>query len=126
MDKKIKEIRHIIDTLNFDEILTDFQKLNFSGLNSLIDQIRNFKDYLENKKINSIEEIEKKANKIKYIYDLYKYMEKEISKNYFYKTLKEKNMKDSLFENIIYILDDEKNLKKRGGKKRKERKYISR
>ena len=49
----------------------------------------------------------KKAEKIKYIFRLISNIEKIISSNYFFKIIKEKNMDYSLFQQILFILDDE-------------------
>ena len=109
LNKNIKRIRRIFKIRDCDEFLF-LINFKFSELEKLVNSIKKFFDELENKKINlikEIEEFEKKAEKIKYIFRLISNIEKIISSNYFFKIKKEKNMDYSLFQQILFILDDE-------------------
>ena len=109
LNKNIKRIRDIFRIRYFNEFLF-LNNFKFSELEKLVNSIKKFFDELENKKINlikEIEEFEKKAEKIKYIFRLISNIEKIISSNYFFKIIKGKNMDYSLFQQILFILDDE-------------------
>ena len=116
LNKNIYRIRDIIKIRNCDEflILNNFHKFKFPEQNKLIDSLKKFFDALENKKIHFIkelEELEKKAEKIKYIIKLITNIEKLITSNYFFGIIKEKNWDCALFQQIFFLLNDE-NLEK--------------
>ena len=97
-----------IKELDDYSILNDVQKYKISGQEKIIESIQIFINELENKKINSIEQLDKQTNKIKYILRLFKKLKKLIETNHLFKAIKEKNINFTLFGQILLIFDDKK------------------
>ena len=109
LQKNISEIKSIIQIENLDEI--EHQKLKFSSRNEIVDSIGKIIKKLKNEKLQGLNELKKKCDKIKYVLNLIKKLENKISFNYFFKVIQEKNMDYSLFEQNLIIF---------GGKKTEE------
>ena len=111
LHENMERIKRIIDIKHSELffILNDFQKFKFSDQEKLIYSINQFFEELDYKKFSckeEIENIEKKANKICYILEIFKKFLKIMLSNYFFKLIKEKNIDYFLFEHILFIFDD--------------------
>ena len=107
---KINSIIKIKDSEDFLAI-KKFQKLKFSNTKQIIEDIFIFFEEFKNADFYFNDELKKlieRVYKIRCILKLFKILEKIISTNYFFKIIKEKNINYSLFEQILFIFDDNK------------------
>ena len=111
LEINISELRSMIEIKNSDEflLLNDYQRIKFSDQNKIIESIKKFIEEIEQGNTSGIDSLKEKFEKIKYVLKLVKDLQNKISSNYFFKSIKEKNMDISFFEKIIKIFDATKN-----------------